>query len=225
MLNSVACFHVTNLLTRFRSVVARLPVWLTARLRKRLRLILFLGSSLHGRLIRLWSTSDCAAAMLVVLRRDNWRGQLLHELRVVLIVRTRTVVIQHAQLRQDTLTLLMTLQQHAKCHEGLSLVADLVNNAVERCKVHGVGGVPEDLFFGHVDVDLVEGARFEKLHQQTGVRLPAYEDVNVLCVVAKVDPVRPQRVPLQLLQLTHISKEKGLTSGNSESLIVSLSIA
>jgi hypothetical protein len=79
MLNSVACFHVTNLLTRSSSVVAllSLPTWL----RKRLRMILFATRPLDWLLgACLCPAADVAAAMLVVLRRDDRRNQFLHEL-------------------------------------------------------------------------------------------------------------------------------------------------
>jgi len=85
----------------------------------------------------------------------------------------------------------VALEKDAQRAEGLSLVAHLVNNTVKRCQIRRLRCVPEDFFLGDVDIDLREGARFEKLHQQTRVRLPAYEDIDLLRVVAQVDAVRP----------------------------------
>lgn len=107
------------------------------RLRESLILILLLRLLLMLGLLReLLPTvgTNCAAAMLANTALYR-RGQLLHELCVLLLIRCSPRVVEHTELSHYTLALLLPLQQNSQCAERLPLVPHLVNNAVKGRKI------------------------------------------------------------------------------------------
>jgi hypothetical protein len=106
-------------------------LWLLQMLLLLLILILLLWLLL---MLRLLAQASGHSAVLVHLRRAH----VCQELRVVLVVRALALHVQHAHLTNESLTLLIALHKNAQRAEGLSLVPNLVDNAVECSKVHRI---------------------------------------------------------------------------------------
>ena len=80
--------------------------------------------------------------------------------------------------------LLVAFDKHLKLTEGLSLVPDLIDNAIDSCQIGRMLNVGENFLLRHVLVDLVEVAYLEQLEEEIWVDLRPHEDCYDLRVVA-----------------------------------------
>ena len=150
--------------------------------------------------------------MLAELRLNYWRHQFRHKLCIIFAVRTPPGAVEHAELRHNFLALLVTLKQNPQGAERLSLVPNLVNNTVKSCQVRGLGNIGENFFLSHSHINLVNVACLEQLLEQVGVRLPSYEDVNLARIVAQVDAICAQIIPLECLDLKKMAALLGAST-------------
>jgi len=80
--------------------------------------------------------------------------------------------------------LLVAFDEHLELTEGLSLVPDLIDYAIDSCQIGRMLNVGENFLLGHVLVDLVEVTDLEQLEEEIGVDLRPDEDCYDLGVVA-----------------------------------------
>lgn len=80
--------------------------------------------------------------------------------------------------------LLVAFDEHLQLTEGLSLVPDLIDNAVDSCQIGRMLSVGEYFLLCNVLVDLVEVTYLEQLEEEVRVDLRPHEDSHQLGVVA-----------------------------------------
>lgn len=125
------------------------------------------------------------------------RLQSRHELVVIEAVAHIASFIEHAQRLQDCFTFDFALEKNDDLAVGLTQVADLVYYSIERREIRALLSVLKHALLAHVPVNLIQLVDLEDLVDEPRVSHAANEHVNSEAIVAEVDVVTGQSLPLE----------------------------